>query len=410
MGCGLHINASQTQAYLNPECTPNDGTGIDPICGTNLSWRQATIHCACDTNNWDLPLDLVAGVPTAVAPYSTPALDNADWYDVDIPESARFKGFMVESIDGMGSVGSRSVTSRATSSGGGVLGPYRTKERRMKVTALMFACDESSMEYGFQYLKHQLAGGGCNDCGLCDAEIRTSCPELTVPIPTVAELETGLWGLKNVGTVDGPKWLSPPLEAQACFVRRVEFTVVSENSWMYKCPRNCLEDELLFPALADPCDIEAWLCEPARVACKVDEALIIGETAVNIQIDAREELSDVHIIITPDKFGWVCDPTSAPNADALAQAGAVEPCINIQMDSIPDGYIFNLNSDSERMTMTIPGGEVIDATPFISAEPGNAPEFVTVECGSYCVAIEATRCSPLLGKTTVTISSVHREL
>jgi predicted metal-binding protein len=408
-GCGLDINASQTQAYLNPTCALSAGVLTDPICGTSPSWGSATIHCACDTNNWTLPADLVSGVPTANAAYSTPALDFADWYDVDIPESSRFKGFMVESIDGLDSSGSRSVTSRASSMGGGVLGSYRHKERRIKVTLLMFACDETSMEYGFRFLKHQLTSGGCDDCELCGAELRTSCPTLSDP-PTVEELETGLWGLKNVGTIDGPKWMDPPIQGMSCFVRRVEFTIASEQPWLYKCPRFCTEEELLFDALADPCDLEAWMCEPAKVSCNVSESLIIGETAIGIEIHAREELNNVTIRVTPDTHGWVCDPASAPTTDIADQAASAEACALITLPIIPDGYIFRLDSSINRMTMTLPGGEVVDATPYISVEPGVAPEFISVSCGSFCVSVESIRCSPDAGDTTVSIFSEHREL
>jgi hypothetical protein len=406
-GCNLELSSFVTQQYLNPVCDPL--SGVDPICGSSPRWEKAIINCACESDNWIMPNDLLTGTPTEKAALTTPALDNAEWYDVDIPESAGFLGFMIEDVDGMGATGTRSVTSKATSSGGGVLGPYRKKERSLKFKVLLFACNESSMEYGFRYLISQLSGGPCSDgCELCDAEISTCCTSFADPLqPTVEELETGRWQIKDFGLVDGPKWAESPVEELSCFVRRAEFTIVSESPWLHKCPRFCLEDEPLFPALADPCDIEEWLCNPAEVSCVVDENKIIGETAVGVIIHANENLTNVNITVTADPFGYVCDPSTAP-ADYIP--GTVPPCIVINIPNIPDGYIFNFDSVNEKITVANPGGQVVDGTSYLSVIDGVAPTWAYVSCGAFCVSVTAIRCHPGVGDTTVSITSTHREM
>jgi hypothetical protein len=191
----------------------------------------------------------------------------------------------------------------------------------------------------------------------------------------------------------------------ACFVRRVEFTMVSETPWLFKCPRFCIQDELLFPALPDPCDLEAWFCEPAKICCTVDEALNVGESAVGITINAHEQLSDVHVTITPDPFGFICDPTTAPaGADTVG-----ETCTELVFPIIPSGWILDIDAACETMKLTKPGGEVVDATPYLSTESGKAPEWPVVACGAYCVCVTAVRCGPYEGATTVSMYSTHRE-
>lgn len=406
-GCNLELSSFVTQQYLNPDCDPI--TGVDPICGSSPRWEKAIINCACEADNWILPNDLINGTPIQKPALTTPALDGAEWYDPDIPESAGFLGFMIEDVDGMGATGGRSVTSKSTTSGGGVLGPYRKKERSLKFKVLLFACNECSMEYGLRYLINQLSGGSCSDgCALCDGEITTCCPTFADPLqPTVEELDTGRWQIKDFGLVDGPRWAESPVEELSCFVRRVEFTVASESPWLHKCPRFCLEDEILFPALPDPCDLEAWFCEPAKVCCTVNEDKIIGETAVGIIINANENLSNVNITITPDTFGYVCDPTTAP---AGYVEGNIEPCIVINIPSLPNGHILNFDSVNETISVTKPGGQVVDGTSYLGVVDGIAPTWASVACGAFCVCVSAIRCGPELGATTVSITSTHREM
>ncbi|MET7572954.1 hypothetical protein ABZT04_31335 [Streptomyces sp. NPDC005492] len=55
-------------------------------------------------------------------PYTTPAADQAPWYDPNVPASEDFAGLLVLSMDGIDDYPvKRSVTNAVT--GGGVLGP-----------------------------------------------------------------------------------------------------------------------------------------------------------------------------------------------------------------------------------------------------------------------------------------------
>lgn len=404
-GCSLDFDINRLKAYLTP--TAEQCEAGETVCPINPPWGVAQIGCDCPTLDYSYDCCNLDAVAIPSEPYRTPALDLAPWYDPDIPESAFFMGMMIESVEGLEmSPTVRNVQRRTTGGGGGALGPLRRTERRMKFTVLMFACDECSMEYGMRWLIWQLASGGCSDCELCDAEVLTCCNGLTGIDPvTNRDLDTGRWQLKDVGLTDGPKIVDGPIEGMSCYVRRVEFELTSEQAWMYKCPTVCIENEP-FP-IGDPCDIEAWFCGPdPKICCRIEETKDIGETAITVVIDAREELRNVVITVTPDQFGYVCDPDSIPPGLVFVPP----PCQTIVIPLMPEGYRFELNSEEEKITMTKPGHIVEDGTAYIQTEPGEAPQFITVSCGAYCVCVSAELCAPDGSTSTVSIYGTHREL
>lgn len=390
LGCNLEINLQRTKAYLtNVSCGDEMKTRID-------------LKCDCDPLNWawdadDLPVPAL---------YTTPAGDDAPWYDASISESAKFLGFMIENVD-QNAITARSIKTRLSSSGGGTLGPLRAKERRLDFSVLLFACNESSMEYGFRYLTDALGSSGCDDgCTLCDAEFRDSCPSVD---GSVTSLNKGRWLLKNVGLVDGPVWGEPVLKSGGgCNVRRVTFSLVSEMPWKFKCPVVECSDVALAGYPADGVLCVNWddiICGKQEVSCSVTEELIIGETGLIIEVKAGSvPLQHIEIAIRPDRFGYECDEASRP-------VGYVRttPCDLIYIPILPASHTLIYDTSTESITVQTPGGGIYNGTPLISTNEGQAPTFPSLRCGAFCVSVAASECS-IVGTPTVTISSVHREL
>lgn len=389
LGCNFEINVERLKAYLqSADC---DGEMRTPI---HLTCNCPPLHFIF--NDEDVP------VP---ATYTNPATDQAPWYDASIPESLGFLGFMVENVT-VNAITARKVTTRMSSSGGGVLGPLRSKERRLDFTVLMFACNELSMEYGFRYLTDALGSSGCDDgCTLCDAEYRDSCPEVDGTTPS---LNKGRWLLKNVGLVEGPLRGEDPLKGSACNLRRVTFSLVSEMPWKFKCPVvECGPIELEgYPA--DGVNCVNWsdiLCGVQEVSCSVAENLIIGETGLIIEIKAGTvPLQHIQIDIRPDKFGYECNEGSRPVGYTR-----VDPCDRIVVPYLPASATLVYDTSVETIKVVMPGGGELDGIPFISTSAGESPTFPTLKCGQFCVSVAASECS-VVGSPTVTISSVHREI
>lgn len=394
MGCLLTFNAQQTAAYL---------ANSSDVCNEGDFRGSHSMTCDCPPLHWLIPDD---GGDPVQATYTNPISDQAPWFDADIPESGKFLGFLISDVT-MNSVASRQVSTRISSSGGGVLGPIRNKERKFDFTVLMFGCNESALEYGMRFLTDALASPGCDDgCTLCDAEFRDACPAVN---GSSASLDVGRWILKNVGLVgEGPTWDTPPVEGMQCNVRRVKFSIASEYAWKFKCPVDVCIDLPL--AQEDPwtptCDnVEAFFCNDEYVTCSVTEPLIIGETAMIIKVQAGSlPLEHIKISVTPDKFGYECSPETAPNGYTPQT-----PCDEITIPYIPANTFMTYDTSIEEITVTYPGGGVVDGTPFISTVVGRPPTFPTVRCGQFCVKVSASECS-VDDASTVSIQSVHREV
>lgn len=388
------MNIERTKAYIM-----NAGN----VCADGDLRTQMKLTCDCEPLHYYFNTEEVAQPIT----YVDPITDLAPWYDPGIPESSGFLGFMIEEVV-QNAISVRRTNTRVSSSGGGVLGPLRSKERRLDFTVLMFACNEISMEYGFRYLTDALGTPGCNgDClSLCDAEYRDSCPDTD---GSSASLNRGRWMLKNVGLVEGPVWGENPLSGSTCNIRRVTFSLVSEMPWKFKAPVvECLD--LAFEGYpADGASCVNWsdiLCGEREVSCSVEEPLLIGETGLILEINSGSSpLQHIRIAIRPDSLGYECDPNSAPPGYVR-----VDPTDLIYIPWMPADSQIIYDTSVETITITTPTITTpVNALPYVSTNEGEPPTYPTLRCGAFCVSVSASECS-VVGAPTVTIKSVHREI
>jgi hypothetical protein len=397
-GGGLEMNPARVKAYIDNQCDVCTGT-------SRQNMPQLSVDCSILGFTSEPDEDEVMVYTPSV--WDTPATDPAPWYDSEVPESARFFGFYAESMTGLDSTVSRTVTTRVSAFGGGVMGPLRAAERRMEFTVLLFGCDDNALDYGFRFLANQLGQQGCTTCETCDAEVRTSCVPIAGEEPTDAEWNTGLWQLRGVGLVEGPLWEDPPVKNLSHYVRRARFTLASEYPWLYKCQTMCTEAEVPEPPTTDVCEICEFFGGVSTICCPMVEPLNIGETVPIISIySGAEGLSDVTITITPDVHGYLVGGVAAPT-------GWVPPdtCSEIIIPFIPPSSTFVLDGTTETLSVKLPSGQVADGTPYIEPEPGTSISFPSVSCGRYaiCVNIGGGGCG-VSGDEHVTIETVHREL
>lgn len=394
MGCSLEINAQRTAAYLRH---------ASDICDSGDMATYMDLKCDCPPLHWVFDDNDVPQPAT----YTTPEADQAPWFDASIPESGDFFGFLIEEVTQGASVASRSVTTRVSSSGGGVIGPLRNRERRWDFTVLMFACNELAMEYGFRYLTDALGTQGCSDgCTLCDAEFRDSCPQVDGTNPS---LNKGRWLLKNVGLVEGPIWGENPVNnGQGCNIRRATFSIASEYPWKFKCPVTECSNVALAGYPSDGTNCDNWseiLCGKQEVSCSVSEGLIIGETGLIIEVQAGSvPLQHIEIAIRPDKFGYECDAGTRPPGYTRS-----DPCDLIYIPEIPASSRLVYDTSVELVQVILPGGGITEGISYIATDEGRPPTFPTLRCGEFCVSVAVSECS-VIGSPTVTISSVHREI
>jgi len=147
------------------------GDPLSGFAGLRQSNTSITPGCGCDSAQC-LYLDQGAGTNGA---YTSPILDDAPWYDPDVPESAEFAGFFIEDIEGFDSVVSRDTADGAIS--GTSLGPLRLRGRCITVTGWLRAKTCCAAEYGLRWLQESLLGdNSCSDCALGDLYMLKCCP------------------------------------------------------------------------------------------------------------------------------------------------------------------------------------------------------------------------------------------
>lgn len=380
-GCDLVINSAATAAYVTNQCD----ICTDDIKGT------LTLASDCDPLLWT-----TAASPAPIV-YTSPATDPAPWYDAGTPESARFLGYRVLNVTKANPL-ERDITKlipNATTLGG-VISPFKPSAQQYKFAVLLFACDELSMEYGYRFLEQKLLNGCTGDddpCSIYDIEFRNTCQRLGVA-PTQAEVLAGRWFLKNSGLIQGPVWGEDPLPGMRKYVRRVEFTVASEQPWTYGTATGITSEES-YPAIGtDTCGsptLDAFFCDTLTVSETLSTSGTSGTLAFLVEIHADDyTMQDVHIRITSG---------ACPGGAEL---------YDLHIDRIPPENTFTFDTSTNTVLMTS-GVTTVDGAPFLDVSEGPITfPVLSGLSGSYCVIVEAYECS-IRPDTWVSITQVTRD-
>lgn len=141
------------------------------FAGLRHANTSVSANCGCATAR---PLYCDQGSGLA-GEYISPALDDAPWYDPDVPESAEFAGLFIEDIEGFDSVVSRDFEAGAIS--GSSLGPLKLGGRCLTYTGWLRAKTCCAAEYGLRWLQEALLGDpSCNNCSVGDLYMLKCCP------------------------------------------------------------------------------------------------------------------------------------------------------------------------------------------------------------------------------------------
>ncbi len=149
------VNDSRTSAYMRNGIKPGTLT-VTGDCGCGNILELA----GCDDQ------------------YTTPANDNAPWYDPAIPESAEFAGFLSTEFEGLNSTYTRNITESITD--GATLGRSRFGSRTLTWKGFLFGSSCCGVAYGLRWLGKTLQGSkSCgNNCFGEDLELLVCCPTM----------------------------------------------------------------------------------------------------------------------------------------------------------------------------------------------------------------------------------------
>jgi uncharacterized delta-60 repeat protein len=231
---GYFTSVNSTTANRIALIHVTNGTLVEPFTTNIGTGIEITECCGIDT------IASAGYVPaTGLATLHDEAA--APWYDADVAASGRFLGYIIEEFTGLESPAKRDIVPKMSGSGGGVFGPSRNNPRQFQISALMFACDQEAMDYGFRYLKDALGYWACSKCETCDMEFATACQPLDAfpngyyQPPAQTDVLRNRWTVYGVGLVEGPTYAEAPIPRVACNIRRVQFILAAEDPWLYEC-------------------------------------------------------------------------------------------------------------------------------------------------------------------------------
>jgi hypothetical protein len=338
---------------------------IDPA-GWNI-----TDACDCESllrvDAYDAPLD-----------YTTPAGDNAPWYDAGRPESEEFFG-MWPTLITLGNVLTREASNRSDI--GAFLGPENLRGRSVSVNGYLAASSAEGMYYGERWLTEVLRG--CCGCGGGQLTLLPTCPEVTGEAA-----QPFFRHLVGVGITD----FVPATEVRdgisECRIQTVGFQLTSAMPYLYR-PAVLVSDQVVVASGQDECAITTTDIWP-------------GDATLKISVLAHEgDASDITITARPT-FDDNCPP---------AHGGM--PCFQYRITQLEMDSVFTIDGRSRSVDYYDPslkddrnGYPLLD--PFVS-DRINGDLFVWPDmaaCTSLCICVQNNGPTDV----TATIERYDREL
>lgn len=321
--------------------------------------------------------------PAAIgdAPYVSPALDPAPWYDPDEPESASFGGVWIETIAGLSDATyTRTVTQRLGD--GAVVSKGRRASKTLTVTAWLFATDCCGADYGMRWLTAALYAS-CTQCGGDEVCFLSCCPTVVAAdTPGAVQGPDGRWWNtpSRTRTLTGAALISPPAvvtRSRGCSATpcgdgtamrpmyQVQW-VMSTDPCVWRQPVTVLDETLWpLPTGNEPCNI-TWdtdCCDTMRPGCSCTGPCQANDrcaTAVSPPVPP------------PIQSDCVCIPLQV-----------VSQCVDITPDLVPTweqaSLMITINAGSKPMRNL-----TINVWPNVLDRPGNQLNECQA-CGTYYV-------------------------
>lgn len=391
-GCGLteisFLGDCEATIYVFsdlPSASPGDG-------GNNAVWDP--VLEAWSTGGMTV-LSFAGSAPAPSGAFTSPAADDAPWYDPAVPESADVLGVWIEEAR-LGVPWTREARQRIR---GASLGPGRLGGRELQLSGWLYARTEAASAYGRQWLFEALAGSGCDGgCDLPDAEIFTYCD---------AE-GTGARTLKRVGLTAFDPEIEPEFPRACGF--KFEATLTAEIPELFLEPdpivaalRIAEPDEICNVCHPCPEPTEApcacgALAAPVRVAPVPDpassycEPLILRRSC--LQLDPPPYWRDATAII---RVRAGSEPLANLRIRAWANPAGLDdsalfecqdPCLSIEVACVPAGAELVIDGTT-REASVICGAVALNGYAYLSSGGGQRFEWPDVSCHGLMLCVDA---------------------
>lgn len=421
---GLNPGASTVTAVIKID-DPSAGTQIFALIGYNDGILPDSIQIGAAQWVWKKLIS---------SGYSTPADDNAPWYDPLIPESALFAGLLVTGVEGLDSSPVRRTTF-ALNRGGSVLGPLVSTERNIVFQGELHGASCCAVAYGLRWLTQTLRRV-CSpvDCAEMDFFFLNSCPQIVEAcgdVGTIDETTNSPWRMvTNVGLFEPPVVTERRgIGCGSCGCSpsiSVEFSLVAGNPAVYvepatdifalneifegndydvavdcdninwRCgpPTICVPDTVVYdpacgaiPPPPVPQQTIGCLCEPlAAYSMTIPINMTVPENytaSISVQIVNNSATDPVRNVIfrVYERDGATCEEDGEyPTCDLLAGSA---------ISFIPTLSTFLVDSPHKSSIITIPGGRQFTGGRSVFAPTGVISEWIELPCnGNFCLSVE----------------------
>lgn len=189
---------------------------------TKVYSRALGLHFVKDvTSNDDLSSML------GDSPYVSPAVDNAPWYDPDIPESAGFAGLIPIEVTGIEDSSRESKVFEYTSDGGNP-GRLRHGTKEVVFSVALVGDSDGACEYGFRWLKRALMRRQCAPGSTIACKGERLYYSRSMPSATISQDALCLNGGADGGTATSTY---PELDGGYAFVTPDASIAVNSAQW-----------------------------------------------------------------------------------------------------------------------------------------------------------------------------------
>lgn len=341
--------------------------------------------------------------------YTTPAQDDAPWWDENDPRSDQFLGVWL-STSVLGTPYAMETTGL---NWGGSHGAKAWGTREMLIEGILLGSSRAGVEYGRQWLMEALQGAPCDDCDAPSATILRHCP---------------------IGSDNGERFVHQVALNSIAFSDQdadlplhcaLEFsaTLTASVPWVTKAPVRVFDSPLLPPSIEPLCDVCGQIARafpqtnvvpglacgcvttaPRRISrrrrpgCYVPPMSVVRQVAV---IDNAKQWADATLRVTvsggSENFSTAglrnlrvrgyANPLgfSAGDLDTILASG--DPCVDIQVGCVPTGAYLVIDGAARRSIVGV-GESVRDGLSYLSAASGRFmwPDY---GCSGLVLVIEA---------------------
>jgi hypothetical protein len=401
-------NPNRTLAYLRNlgnQCLPTPpGDG----CCTCLEWDPAAAEpegLLLTSDTWVVS-NSTAPVPSSS--FTTPAEDDAPWFDPAAPPSADVLGVWLEEVR-LGSSYDRTARPRLW---GSSLGPARQPGRELTLIGWVYTRSEAATAYARNWLFEALQGGSCfgGNCDLPDAEVWTHC-DPNAP-------GSGRRFLKRIGLTGWDPDTEPTFPRSCGF--KFEAVLTAEVPHLVTAPfaayERTLTDGYTVCNICSPCPEP----EPAPLACGCMDtelrAVPQGDVAscfcppiqvhrTFVPIAAPQLWNDAVAVITVDAGnpdepggpglsnlrirGWV-NPVGfeAPSGEDPNPFECQDPCLDVEVSCVPERGRLIIDGATRKATLEA-AGQRIGAAGYLSSGGGQRFSWPEVSCHGLMLCIDA---------------------